>query len=47
MHNNITIFNIVCLIYVITSNAFALSKMLDTFSIKYISLIYALYFYEK
>ncbi len=47
IHNNIAISNIICLIYIITLNVFALIKMLDTLSIKYISLIYALYFYEK
>ncbi len=47
MHNSIAIFDIICLIYIITLNIFALIKMLDTSNIKYISLIYILYFYEK
>jgi hypothetical protein len=47
IHNSIVISNIICLIYIITLNALALTRMLDTFSIKYISLIYTLYFYEK
>jgi hypothetical protein len=47
IHNSIAIFNIICLIYIITLNAFAFIKMLNIFNIKYISLIHALYFYKK
>jgi hypothetical protein len=47
IHNSIAIFNIICLIYIITLNAFAFIKMLNISNIKCISLIYALYFYKK
>jgi len=47
IHNSIAIFNIICLIYIITLNAFTLTKMLDISSIKCISLIHTLLFYEK
>jgi len=47
IYNNIAISNIVCLIYIIILNAFALIEMLDTLSIKCISLISILYFYKK
>ena len=47
IHNSIAISNIICLIYIITLNAFALIEMLDVSSIKCIFLIHALYFHEK
>jgi len=47
IHNNIAISNIICLIHIITLNAFALIEMLDTSSIKCIFLIHASYFHEK
>jgi len=47
IHNSIAISNIICLINIITLNAFALIEMLDASSIECIFLIYASYFHEK
>jgi hypothetical protein len=47
IYNSIAISSIVCLIYIITLNVFALTRMLNTLNIKYIFLTYTLYFYEK